>query len=213
MIIGSQRIALINQFDRLLADVDDGSVSRLDLAVLSGAYLNVGRHKEAEAHLENFAKDEDNLPAQRVAMWRSLVGLYASLGTDRVEDAKRAAEQGLALVESEQNNMALQVESIFIPYSLAFNLNMAGRYDEAFSQLMEAERNAWEMPCLPNRQGFLTMVNAEIFKVLHHYPDGREDLSRSRANYQERCLNDRVAINMFAAQNSATTSLSDYAGN
>ena len=57
------------------------------------------------------------------------------------------------------------------------------------------------------------MVNAEILKILPHYPDGREDLSRSRANYQERCLNDRVAVDMFAAQNSETTSLSDYAGN
>lgn len=128
MVIGSRRIALINQFDRLLADVDEGSVSRLDLAVLSGAYFNVGRHKEAEVYLENFAKDEDNLLVQRVAMWRSLVVLYGNLGADRVEDAKRAAEQGLELVESEQSNMVLQVESVFIPYSLAFSLSVARRY-------------------------------------------------------------------------------------
>lgn len=217
MAIGNRRTALLNQLDRLLADVDVDSVSKLDLAVLSEAYYNVGRYNEAEAHLENFAKDEGNLLVQRVAMWRSLIGLYGYLGPEHVEDAKRAAEQGLALAESEKSNMALQIESIFIPYSLAFNLSMARRYDEAFNQLLEAERNAWAMPCLTNRQGFLTMVDTEILKILNHYPDGREDLLRSRANRannQQQCLNDRVTVDtMSAAQNGETPSFSDYVGN
>lgn len=172
MAIANRRIALINQLDRLLADVDNDSVSELDLAVLAYTYVNIGRYDDAEAHLESLAKDKGKLITHRVMAWRSLVVLYGYFGSERVDDAKRAAENGLALIESEHSNLTLKAEAVLIPYSLAFNLIMVGRYDEAFNHLLEAERNASEMPCLPNRQGLLAMVNAEILRILPHYPDG-----------------------------------------
>ena len=211
--IANSRMALINQVDRLLSDVDKNSVSRSDLALLSSAYASVGRYKLAKKYLLNLAKEEGEPLAWRVMAWRSIVGLYGYLGFEHVEDAKKAAKQGLKLIGSEHNDIILKVESILIPYTLAFNLIMLRRYDEAFDQLLEAERNAWTMPCLPNRQGFLTMVNAEISKILLHYPDGREDLLRARANYNQQCWNDRVAIaTLSAAQNNKTTSSPDYLG-
>ena len=56
--IANRRTALINQADRLLADVDEHSVSRLDLALLAAAYVGAGRYDEAEGYFVDLANAE-----------------------------------------------------------------------------------------------------------------------------------------------------------
>ena len=92
---------------------------------------------------------------------------------------------------------------------------MMGRsYEEAFSQLLKAERNATEMLCMPSRQELLMMLRSEFEKILPLYPAGEMELANSRASYGPPCPNDQLAVTVVPAvpQNNEGAPASDYVG-
>lgn len=213
MAIANRRIALVNQADRLLADVDQQRVSHLELALMAPAYTHLGRYKDAEKSYLNLAKSKTEPLIVRVSAWRSLVSLYGSWGPEHIDDAKKAMSEGLTLIGRQANDIMLKGQSVMLPYMLAFNLVMTRSYDEALHFLLEAERNAWAMPCLPDRQEFLIMVRTEILKILPLYPDGQTVLNKSRAEYGQPCPNDQAIITTTrTAPHNETVSTSDYVG-
>lgn len=76
-----------------------------------------------------------------------------------------------------------------------------------------AERNAKALPCEPQRRELLTIVRAEISKILRIYPDGRMAIEKSRAEHGQPCPNDSPAVvdrtNLQGGENSST---SNYVG-
>ena len=213
MAIANRRVALINQADRLLADVDLYHISNLELALLAPAYASIGRYKDAENYFLNLAKSKTEPLAIQVMAWRSLVSLYGYWGPEHIDDAKKAMSEGLALIGSQPHDIMLKGESVMLPYMLASTLMMSRSYDEAFHHLLEAERNAWKMPCVPNRQEFLILVRTEIMKILPFYPDGQTVLNKSRAEYGPPCPNDQVNVAAIeTVQHDETVLTSDYVG-
>lgn len=218
--ISNRRVALINQAERLLNDINEDPVSnnedlvsKLDLAILAPAYASIGRYKDAEKYLKKLAKANKEPLVVQVAGWRSLVWLYGYMGPEHIIDAKKAMSKGLALIGSQSNDIMLKRESVMLPYALAFNLIMARSYGEAFGYLLEAERNAWAMPCALNRRELLIMVQTEIEKILPLYPDGRTTLYKSRAEYDQPCPNDQAIVATTpTAQHDEAVLTSDYVG-
>lgn len=122
MMIANRRVALLNQADRLLADVGDDQVSKLDLALLAPAYLSIGRQKDAEKYYLALAHAKEEPLLVQVMGWRSLIALYSHFGREHLGDAREAAEQGLALIKNADNDIVLKREAIMIPYTTCAQL-------------------------------------------------------------------------------------------
>lgn len=210
--IANRRAVLIRQVDRLLADVDETSVAKLDLALLAPAYASVGRYEIAEKYFLDLAQSEDEPLIPRIMAWRSLVFLYGSQGPERVDDAKQAAAKGLALIDDKEGDILLKGELALIPYVLATTFLMSRNFKEAFGQLIEAERETWAALCTPMRQEVLKLVQADIKKILATYPEGQLKLNESRLAYPPACPSDPpLPFNVLSAEeNGSDDLLSDY---
>lgn len=209
----NRRSALVNQVDRLLAEVDAQSVSKLDLALLSVAYAAIGYQDKAEKILLDLAHAESEPLHFRVMAWRSLISLYSRLGSERIPDAVKAAKQGMALIDAGSSNFALKYESVLINNALAFFFMTERRFEEAFTHLLAAKSNAWTMPCGPARRELLTLIQSEIQRILHLQPPDRDALAESRLTYGPPCASDNNAVDVKSSmRNHAADMSADYVG-
>ncbi len=212
VMIANRRAALISKADRLLNNLKDNEVSKLDLVLLAPAYMSIGRYDDAEKILKNFARDETVQPALKAMAWRSLISLYSNLGPERIDDAKEAAKQGLNLIKDEDNNILIQAMSVTIHTWLASYLMIVRSYEDALRNLLAAERDAWAMPCTPNRLELLKLVKTELAKVLSYYPEGQNAIDESRNTYDQPCPNDQAIFATALATQNGVTSALDYVG-
>jgi tetratricopeptide (TPR) repeat protein len=214
--IANRRVALVNQVDRILADIDEGSVSKFELAVLAPAYLGIGRYDEAIEIYESLAEDDSAPLIEQVMAWRSLVSLYGFLGPDFLNSAESAADTGLDLIgeaRGTQKDIMMMREAFSIPYSLGLSYFASRDYDKALHRFLEAERNAHEMPCGPNRSEFLLMSRDEVAKILPLYRDGRKIKEEARAKFGSRCPSDPTTPQAFSPDDGRQLSKgSDYDG-
>ena len=210
----NRRSALVSQVDRLLADVDAQSVSKLDLVLLSPAYAAIGYQDKAEKVLLDMAHAETEPLHFRVMAWRSLISLYSLLGAEKIPDAKEAAKQGMALIDAESSNFALKSEAVLINNALAFFFVTERRFEEAFTHLLTAKRNAWTMPCGPARRELLTLIQSEIQRILHMQPPGRDTIAESRRTYGPPCASDNHVVDVQSSVSTHAAGMSaDYVAN
>jgi tetratricopeptide (TPR) repeat protein len=211
--ISNQRTALVNQVDRLLADVGEASVSKIDLALLAPAYASVGRLDRAEKIFKSLAQDNNEPLYIRIQAWRSLVAVYSFYGPERIPDAIKATEKGLELLESDKKNLGLEGESILLPHVLATTLATARRYEEAFKYLLIAERNASAATCSPGRSQLLQMVRTTLAAMLPFYPSGETSLENTRLEGDLPCPGDDLVVEIKSTPPSGEIAASsDFVG-
>ena len=212
LMISNRRAALISKADRLLKNVKDNEISKFDLLLLTPAYMSIGRYVDAEEILKNFASDKTAQPVLKAMAWRSLITLYSNLGPERIDDAKEAAKQGLKLIADEDNNILTQTMSVTIHTWLASYLMIVRSYEDALRNLLAAERDAWTMPCTPNRLELLKLVKTELAKVLSYYPESQNAIDESRNTYDQPCPDDQAIFATALATQNGVTSALDYVG-
>ena len=209
----NRRGALINQADRLLADVDSQSVSKMDLALLSHAYTTTGYYDKAEKVLLDLARAETEPLQVRVMAWRSLIPFYSLIGADRLPDAKEAAKQGMDLINSGSNNFALKSEPVLINIALASFFVTERQFEEAFTHFLAAKQRAWTLPCGTARRELLALIQSEIQMLLHMQPAGRDAFAESRLTYGPPCASDITAVDVESSESTHAAGISaDYVG-
>ena len=200
--ISNRRNVLIDQVDSLLPDIKD-NMSKMALAMLAISYASAGLFEKAEEYLLNLANAEHERQALRVMAWRSLVGIYGQWGTGRISDAENAAKRGMELINKKTQDPILRNELVSIPYTLASAQLFSKQYDDAFRSLLEAEQNAWKLPCGGARLGFLRLLEPAISQVLTLYPDGRDHIAKVRNNRKANvnpCEGVQMAVSTAAKQ-------------